>query len=86
MSQSLADVIGSSQARPGTHLRGQAGTKATMRALQWAGLWATAPELWYIGTPCTEYPGRQLEKFGDQAKLGKNSDQKGPGATWLVGK
>lgn len=69
MSQSLADVTGSSQARPGAHLRAQAGTKATMRAQQWVGFWAAAPELWHTGTPSTEYPGRQLEKLGDQAKL-----------------
>lgn len=78
MSQSLADVTGSSQARPGTHLRGQAGTRATMRALQWVGPWAAAPELWHTGTPSTQHPGRELEKFGDQAKLMK-------GARWEQG-
>lgn len=82
MSQSLADVTGSSQARPRTHLRGQAETKAT-RALQWAGFPAAAPALWHMRTPSTEYPGRQLKRFGDRAKPGKELVPPGQWATEL---
>lgn len=84
MSQSLADVTGSSQARPGTRLRGQAGSKATMRKPCSGGILGCRPSCSTRGLPAPSIL-EELEKSGDQAKLGKEPDQKGAGATWPVG-